>query len=637
MLDIICVKRYNIHVFCNGDETIMSNKKTKKGLYIIPIALILGILPLIAHLKHYETGLETYGTFAYSEYWDVFLYYKSMLFIILATVMVVLIIVSAIIRHDTIKGEKLFIPLGVYALLSFLSAVFSEYSNYSFKGIFEQFESVWVLLGYAIVVYYCYLFISETKHVSTLMLVLSICTVIMLLIGLSQAFSQDFFRSKIGTKLLLPLSMWGNDDANLQFNFPLGRVYLTLYNPNYVGSYVALLSPIFLMLIFAVKKLWCSIICGVIYVGLLLCIMGSSSRAGFIAIGLSLLLLAVIFNKKLVRFLPEVIIVVVLIVGVVYTFNNYSNNQLSARIKSAFDIQKSEYTLKSIETNDDNFIINYNDNSLKFTHRYSEADDNYSIILTDENNESVSYSWDGNLFTTEDERFKKISFFMTRLGEAPIFIVTIDGKEWDFAYIYESYYYYNSAGNWVKMNNAEHIDSMDEYGKTLNGRLYMWSRTLPLLKDNILLGTGPDTFILAFPNDDYVAKYNAGFENEYITKPHNMYLQIGVQTGILSLICFLVFYFWYFAVSIKLYRKANKSEYLVKIGIGILCGTFGYMVVGLINDSMVVTAPLFWTLLGVGLACNSMIKKSLVSTDGIDNAIKNIEEANKADAEKTNA
>ena len=111
--------------------------------------------------------------------------------------------------------------------------------------------------------------------------------------------------------------------------------------------------------------------------------------------------------------------------------------------------------------------------------------------------------------------------------------------------------------------------------------------------------------------------------------------KIGVQTGILSLICFLVFYFWYFAVSIKLYRKANKSEYLVKIGIGILCGTFGYMVVGLINDSMVVTAPLFWTLLGVGLACNSMIKKSLVSTDGIDNAIKNIEEANKTESEES--
>ena len=101
-----------------------------------------------------------------------------------------------------------------------------------------------------------------------------------------------------------------------------------------------------------------------------------------------------------------------------------------------------------------------------------------------------------------------------------------------------------------------------------------WSRTLPLLKDNILLGTGPDTFLLAFPNDDYVAMSNGGYATELITKPHNMYLQIAVQTGVLSLICFLVFYFWYFFSSLRLYRKADKSKYLPLVGIGILCGTY---------------------------------------------------------------
>jgi hypothetical protein len=45
------------------------------------------------------------------------------------------------------------------------------------------------------------------------------------------------------------------------------------------------------------------------------------------------------------------------------------------------------------------------------------------------------------------------------------------------------------------------------------------------------------------------------------------------------------------------------------VGIGILCGTFGYMIGGIINDSMIVIAPLYWVLIGIGLAINSMIKR----------------------------
>ena len=39
-------------------------------------------------------------------------------------------------------------------------------------------------------------------------------------------------------------------------------------------------------------------------------------------------------------------------------------------------------------------------------------------------------------------------------------------------------------------------------------------------------------------------------------------------------------------------------------GIGIMLGTFGYLVTGLANDSTVVVAPVYWCLLGVGMAVN---------------------------------
>ena len=93
-----------------------------------------------------------------------------------------------------------------------------------------------------------------------------------------------------------------------------------------------------------------------------------------------------------------------------------------------------------------------------------------------------------------------------------------------------------------------------------------------------------------------------------------MYLQIGVQTGVLSLIAFLAFYAMYFFSSLVLYMKTEKNSLSVFTGIGILSGSFGYMVVGIINDSIITVAPLFWCLIGLGLAINTIIRSQQQST-----------------------
>ncbi|MCR4992268.1 MAG: O-antigen ligase family protein [Lachnospiraceae bacterium] len=590
--------------------------------YILPLLFILGILPLIVRLKIVKTNMEGFGFYSIAEKTeDIFLYYKSIFFITTCSIMLVLIIAQAFVRHRELKATKLFIPLAAYAFLAFLSAVFSEYASFSFTGIVDHFESVWVLLGYALCVYYAFLFVSETKDVEILMSVFFLGTVLMLLIGLSQAFSQDIFRSGLGRWLILPKEFYDNPKAQLEFEFPLGRVYLTLFNPNYVGSYVSLISPVFLMLAFAKKKVWLAVVNIIVYIGLLLCILGSGSRAGFIGVAFSLILLVLVFNKKLVKFIPEALIVIVLIVGVVYTFNNYSNGQLLSRAKQAMEIEKTEHNLKAIETNDDNVVIHYLDHELRLS-VYIRDDGNVEVEALDENGKatnengeliySVALNPDAENtydFTTTDERFSNISFQFTLFQGAPVLYVNIDRKNWTFIYDGTTYYYVNLKGRAVKMNNAEYVEGLSNYGRAFSGRGFIWSRTLPLLKKYILLGSGPDTFTLTFPNDDYVAMYNGGYENILMTKPHNMYLQIAVQTGVLSLICFLVFYIWYFITSFKLYVRADRTKSIVMVGIGILCGTFGYMIGGIINDSMIVIAPLYWVLIGIGLAINSMIKR----------------------------
>lgn len=76
------------------------------------------------------------------------------------------------------------------------------------------------------------------------------------------------------------------------------------------------------------------------------------------------------------------------------------------------------------------------------------------------------------------------------------------------------------------------------------------------LKSAVFIGYGPDTFAMYFPQHDISGKVKAyGTDDIIVDKPHNMYLQNAVNTGILSLLAFLVMIISYFLSSIKLYKS----------------------------------------------------------------------------------
>ena len=90
-----------------------------------------------------------------------------------------------------------------------------------------------------------------------------------------------------------------------------------------------------------------------------------------------------------------------------------------------------------------------------------------------------------------------------------------------------------------------------------------------------------------------------------VDKPHNMYIQIAINTGVLSLIAFLALVFSYILSSFKLYfNRKIYSGFMDVAGLGILMAVIVYLFTGLSNDSIVSVAPVFWILLGSGLAVN---------------------------------
>ena len=131
-----------------------------------------------------------------------------------------------------------------------------------------------------------------------------------------------------------------------------------------------------------------------------------------------------------------------------------------------------------------------------------------------------------------------------------------------------------------------------------------------MLLDHMIIGTGPDTYFAEFPQGDYLAKlYSYGTAQMLVDKPHNLYLQIGIQQGGIALIAFLALVGAYLVESFRLYALRKDYTAQEAVGAAWALAVIGYLGAGFFNDSLVSVAPIFWTLLGVGIASNWLNRK----------------------------
>ena len=195
-----------------------------------------------------------------------------------------------------------------------------------------------------------------------------------------------------------------------------------------------------------------------------------------------------------------------------------------------------------------------------------------------------------------------------------IFSMDKQEKNWVFRVTDDGVYYNTEIGTTVKLEeNVPSVGWADnqEFG---SGRGYIWSRTIPMMKDTLLLGHGADTYCLYFPHQDYVGKYNSGTFSDNISiivdKPHNMYMGMWLGTGMFSVFAFLAIMLLYILQSVKLYRNRKYFSFLEYSGIGIFLGIVGFAVTGLVNDSSVSIMPMFYGLLGTGTAINMILARN---------------------------
>lgn len=585
-------------------------KITEKQICCIPLAIWIVVIPIVVKMKSFANPLLEYPWYSREEtIADFFLYHKSILVTIIGAFMLVLLCwqISKVRKKNTLfhADTKIFIPILVYLVLAVLSSLFSDHVYFCTHGVPDQFETVWNLIAYVIVTVYCYYVVVYQNCELSIVRFIYTGAGIVGLICLFQVLKLDIYRMIYSGE-------------GYTFTFPLGRVYGPFYNTNYVGYYTLLFVPLFALFFFCYKDVKVRIVSAVMVALMVIAMVGAqaiTAELAFIAVAAFLVLFLLIkgAKEKKVLWIPVVALVVIGVFGFV---------AVMPRVRAYVQASNTEKTnLEHIFTLDDHVEIDYKGNQLNIE---MEVENSMLVVhLSDQNQAEVaseqtfSESGDYYYYTVTDERFADIRLTPAVITEEPLiygFIAFIDDKDWVFtnqATEDGTYYLYSDLGTLTKLteeNVSADFKPLEDKSGLANGRGYLWNKTIAILKNYILFGSGADTFIFEYPNGDFVDRYNNGYDNLFITKPHNLYLQIAVQTGVLSLVCFLAFYLWYFISSVRIYFRQRLDNPLVVTGFAAMLGTLGYMISGLANDSTITISPLFWAMMGVGIGINYRIK-----------------------------
>lgn len=589
---------------------------------LFPLMFILAVVPLIVRVYPYMANMSQFPWFTSDDFQiDFFLHGKSAALTAMGIYMVVILGIYALIGNIERKNCWILIPLGIYGAFTLFSSVFSQYSYYSFHGSFEGFETVWVILTYCVIVVYACFMVKSSKDVRILLYTFAIGVFILTIIGFFQAFGKNPLNMSWITNLTVPSKYKETLDGLVEYN--IGN-YLTLYNINYVGVYMSMTLPVllFLMLDFSKNKSFSSIkatfltilnvvIFAVLFVAAFFCLYKSDSEAGILAFCIGLIFVPIVLYRKIWKHKIATLVSVVVIAAIALLINDTYLKPAFVRLKNQLTSEPRSYDLSDIHVDSDGVTFTYKGE--KLTLKMEEIDTDYFVVRAyDGDGNELTFNSGSWVLTFEDPRFADFSIAYYPIADELSMSITVGDTNWVFTNQTSpgTYQLLNYYGNWVNMEEPPRITALDGREDIFSGRGYIWSRSIPLLKQYIVMGAGADAFTFAFPQMDYIGRLHSGYaENQLFTKPHNMYLQTAVQSGIIALLGFLVFYFMYFVQSFKIYSKKVLDTFVSHAGLGILIGTIVYMIAGLTNDSMVVVAPVFWTLLGIGISINFMIAK----------------------------
>lgn len=564
-------------------------RKVILGIIMVTIFLV----PLLVNIKMVPVPSSLQALYNKEVTSDFFAYAKAQVLQIGTIISILLVAFYQFQSKDNnkiIKDKKAIILLLLFAGSILISFILSEQKELAWVGMIDRYEGTLTWLCYVGLTYVVMTIIKTKKELNGLIYTFVISASIVSIIGAFQMIGYDFFKTDIGMLMMLG-SRFEELFMKLNFSFEEGRVYTTLYNPNYVGSLIALSFPLTLYSIVMVKKCWVKPFFVLLLVPQMLSLIGSQSTGGLVAMGMTFVFIAIFL---LIKFPLHKLVYVGAIAFVIVAYLAFTRLTLFApyydKIMTSLDADPETYVTTEFAS------VEYNHPEIRYILQNGEYIDISPIeggldvvsegngeVIQDDDNKRLLYR------ITSKEYYKQVIYNYNE-GLVRVWVQNLQTEKTSEARF--NYYYSNqfSVGTLPLDKGNYNADSIGwfENERFMSGRGYIWNRTIPMVLEKPLFGYGADTYTANYPQGDLIYKRLIFWEHTTIVdKPHNLFLNIALNFGFVGLILFL---------GISAYAMIrSRLDFLV---IPIL----SYFVVGLVNDSVVFGTYMIFVLFGLLLA-----------------------------------
>ncbi|WP_160317235.1 O-antigen ligase family protein [Oxobacter pfennigii] len=540
-----------------------------------------------------------------NEVMDFFAYYKMQWFLIFTVAAITMAIYYYYKGYIKVKKTLFYIPAAVYSAAVILSTFTSQNTTISLFGFTGRYEGMFVLLGYIVVMLLSVNLVNNENQAVLIIKWLAVSAFIIGIIGLLERFDIYVLTWEGVRDLLLPAEKNGMD---ISFLKDIRAFYSTISHYDYAGSYFAMLFPISVVILAFVKgrkeKAAAAMFSCIMLANWIVC----NSRAGVVGGFVALVIIVIMFRSMIKKHWKISLAVLSLFIIAFVVANVMSSGRIFGRVGSIitdavkiFSAQKYE-GIKDITSDSNEIRVIFEDKELKIIY------DDKTIKLKDENDMDIPAQFDGNSIKITDERYNGTTFTVSNNKDDFFIEMNYASLKLRFAVTKSGLRLVNHRDQTVNLEPVEKwgFEGLERIG---SARGYIWSRSIPLLKNTVIAGYGPDTYAIHFPQEDYVGKLIAyDTISMFVDKAHNMYLATAINTGIISLLALLAMFIIYFVSSWRIYYKSSFNDKYSYIGLAIFAAFVGYTISGLFNDSVLSVAPVFWVLLGVGISINDKLK-----------------------------
>lgn len=585
------------------------NKNQFLWTQILPVIIVTALIPLLVRAIPINYPMDQFFWFSNTtEFFDLYSLVKSNAIILVALYMTIYMVIQIKKRNIVPKLNVLYISSAVYAFFIILSTIMSVDPYISVRGFYERYENIFVLLGYLIIMLFTYHFVTSDYSLKTIIKWFTYSNIALCTIGLLQFIGLEPLFNKFSRVFTFSITLF-NVEAQLNLNLPKHVISQTLYHYNYVGFYIAMSLPFFIVLTINTKEKRERLLYAFTSLFIVFNLFGSTARGGLLGSVVGILLVLFLnrkqlfANKKLFALIASSVVILLVIVEVVM------NGYFTSRLANMFKPEAETRHFKEIYAEDNHIYFILDDGQIDVeVLSYENGLYDVAYYLNGEQIYGAGMDQEDKLYFKETglETFKVYVFAFKDEG---LLCFDLEGTSWPFSYANNELLLMTPYG---KTTALAPIEKYGFEGKERLGsaRGYIWSRSIPLLKKAIIKGYGPDTFATIFPQHDFLGKYYSyNTMNIVVDKVHNLYLQIALSTGIPSLIAFLVLIGYYFLNSIKIYFRGKFENISEVVGLAIFVALVGYFVAGFFNDSTVHVSPVFWALLGLGYGVNGRLKE----------------------------